>query len=71
MSGKVLESIKYSNYDGEDNHRIISKTEYDKLGRPVRSLYKNTDDDYDGNKVFQLLSETEYLDEENSIISRA
>ncbi len=71
MAGKVSLNIQYSDNEEGDGKRIISKTEFDKLGRPVRSLYKNTDSVYDGNKVFQLKSVVEYIDAENAVVSKS
>ena len=71
MSGKVFEAVKYSDNDGEDKHRVITRNEYDKLGRIIRKTYKNTDSNYDGNNVYQLLNENIYIDEENAVVSKS
>ena len=64
---KPFISNKFSDELEDDNNKIITKVVYDKLGRGVKTYYKNTDNDYDGNMVFQLLSEIEYLDAENTV----
>ena len=71
MSGKVFESIKFSDNEESENHRIISRIDYDKLGRPIKNYFKNMDTNYDGSRVYQLLSETEYLDAENAVVSKS
>ena len=69
--GAVVEQTRYSSADGEPGHRTITRAEYDKLGRPVRSWFKNTDSSYSGDGVFKLLSEIQYDDTRNSVLTRS
>jgi len=69
--GKVFEKIEYSNNDGADNHLMITKKEYDSSGRLTKTSFKNTDSSYNGNDVFKLLSEIEYDDVNNAILTKS
>ncbi|OGK12443.1 MAG: hypothetical protein A2Y63_00720 [Candidatus Riflebacteria bacterium RBG_13_59_9] len=70
MLGEVVEETRYTDPDLLAGHRVITRNAYDKLGRLTRAQTKNTDADYGGDSQFKLVQETEYLDDENAVLTR-